>query len=440
MGYMMNRLMNPRFLIVALLMSLMAFSQPSYLVQGDFQSTAAESKSGRIAYVGLDGNIYTSDPMGAQRVAVTDDAGNTADIAIGYRQPTWSFDGGRLAFIGYVRGREGSIVTSVYNARPDGIDRVEVFRDKTLLPFYLYWSPNREHISFISVQRSGGFELRIVPATGGRPQSVGSGQPIFWSWAPEGDFLVTHIGGSGIEQPQMAKMALHEIGGNRISEVELSAEPTYFQAPVFSPDGRSFVVASEQHSGRSSLVLSSTDGRHEQILAELQGAATFDWSPQGNRLAYVDGQVTPLGGIMGPLKIIDLVNTATIVNHQADNMNVVAFFWSPDGDKIAYFEPTVVQTEQGESWLAMNISILDVVKDKLIHLGSIKPTQAFVRQVVPFYDQYQRSATIWSPDSKYIVVSAVASDDQPGVFVVPVADDSQPYFIDHGISPFWSWE
>jgi len=62
-----------------------------------------ERKSGLIAYMGADGNMYVSDQGGGHLKQLTKDAvipKNQGDPILYYEFPTWSRDGGQLAFMG----------------------------------------------------------------------------------------------------------------------------------------------------------------------------------------------------------------------------------------------------------------------------------------------------------------------------------------------------
>jgi hypothetical protein len=72
-------------------------------------------------------------------------------------------------------------------------------------------------------------------------------------------------------------------------------------------------------------------------------------------------------------------------------------------------------------------------------IAAFQPTETFLG-LFPFFDQYQRSVTIWSPDSNYLVVSAVASEEQQGLFIVPASGDYEPRFLAEGNVGFWSWK
>jgi Tol biopolymer transport system component len=199
-----------------------------------------------------------------------------------------------------------------------------------------------------------------------------------------------------------------------------------------------FVVAVKILKGQNILVLISRDGHMQEILADLKGVTAFDWSPAGNRLAYVDGVATSVGGVMGPLTVLDLDSASDPGDLKLDKSNVLAFFWSPNGKRIAYFEPLLVMNEYGGLVLFLDLSILDVETGRILNIGQFLPTTAFLKEVVPLYDQYQRSSTIWSPDSKKIVVNAIAQDNNPGIFIASAVTKEIPRFIDYGTHPFWS--
>src|SRR6266545_978847 len=70
----------------------------------------SEAPLGLIAYVGSDGNIYTTDGNGKQSSAITQDANlNPAAGQVGrvYQYPTWAPDGQRLAFVRFSLSQSG---------------------------------------------------------------------------------------------------------------------------------------------------------------------------------------------------------------------------------------------------------------------------------------------------------------------------------------------
>jgi Tol biopolymer transport system component len=71
-------------------------------------------------------------------------------------------------------------------------------------------------------------------------------------------------------------------------------------------------------------------------------------------------------------------------------------------------------------------------------VSAFEPTNSF-SQVFPFIDQYQRSGTIWSADSKNLVLAAVDQSGGPSILVMDV-ERGQSQKIANGEPAFWSWK
>ena len=73
-------------------------------------SETPETPLGLIAYVGNDGNIYTTERDGKQPIAITQDANlNPTARQVGriYQYPTWAPDGQHLAFARFSLSKSG---------------------------------------------------------------------------------------------------------------------------------------------------------------------------------------------------------------------------------------------------------------------------------------------------------------------------------------------
>ena len=110
-----------------------------------------ERKSGLIAYIGADGNIYVSDQGGGHKVAVTSDADITriqSGAFLYYEQPTWSTDSSHLAFVGS-SGTGGSIsASSLHIADLDEKTATMVYASERENPIYLSWSPDDQNLGY----------------------------------------------------------------------------------------------------------------------------------------------------------------------------------------------------------------------------------------------------------------------------------------------------
>ncbi len=89
-----------------------------------------ERRTGRIAYVNMDGNVMVTDQAGGTPKAVTADASigqDNSSPSFFYQFPAWAPDGKSLAFIG-VHGSNGKAdQTGVWTAKTDGTAPVRVY-------------------------------------------------------------------------------------------------------------------------------------------------------------------------------------------------------------------------------------------------------------------------------------------------------------------------
>jgi hypothetical protein len=213
--------------------------------------------------------------------------------------------------------------------------------------------------------------------------------------------------------------------------------PAYFNAPAFAEDGKRFVVAEFVEPDEMALILHSAEDCKAEEIGRIMGATSFSWSPDGQTLAYIDGEPTSAGGLIGPLTMLNFEDPSKPEIFFTGAENVMIYFWSPDGKSVAYFEPFFVQRNGGRLFL-LQVKLLDLESGEIRLLSRIRPTRTFMRHLVPFYDQYQRSATIWAPDSRHIVLNAVTRDGDPGIYVVSLENPEEPRFIAYGLLPVWS--
>ena len=125
---------------------------------------------------------------------------------------------------------------------------------------------------------------------------------------------------------------------------------------------------------------------------------------------------------------------------------VIAFFWSPDSRKIAYFVPQIsipseqqVSLQVQEPQFRLVLYVLDLQTGDSRRLIEFTPTEDFLR-IMQFFDQYQRSAMVWSPDSNNLVISALDQDGEPGIYAIEVTEDSEARRLASGRLAFWSWK
>lgn len=406
---------------------------------------AIERKSGLIAYLGPDGNIYTIDQAGGKLNMVTQDAhGEEGGVRRFYDFPAWSMEDNKLAFVGVDVQENGSAIASIFATDEKAEGAREIYTSDSHVPFFLYWSPNGEWVSFLSsTQGSTAMAMQIAPVGGGESSVVDSGRPYYWAWSPEGTKVMAHAGGSAAVNPDGARLSLVEMEPV-IRETGIGIRPTNFQAPVYSPDGE-YVLLAGAIGDQQQLILTDSTGRLQRVLADFEGNIAFDWAPKGDFAAYVTSDANSRARV-GDLTFLDLrkPNDPKLILTEAKD--VMAFFWAPDGKKLAFFVPVVLsEAAEGEEQTAENtrflleLYIAEPKNGEFRRIAAFQPTPTFLN-IFPFFDQYQRSVTIWSPNSRYLVVSAIASEDVQGLFIVPASGDFEPRFLTEGRLAFWSWD
>src|SRR5512138_840517 len=130
-----------------------------------------ERKSGLIAYLGTDGNMYVVDQGGGHLKKLTEDAvipDNQTGPVLYYQFPTWSRDGSQLAFFG-VKSDGTQTQSKVLVANMGDNSVKEIFKSESEHPIYLNWSPDNANVSFISTNVTGqNIILQSIPAKGGK--------------------------------------------------------------------------------------------------------------------------------------------------------------------------------------------------------------------------------------------------------------------------------
>ena len=404
-----------------------------------------EKRSGLIAYAGLDGNIFTIDQFGRNRRAITMDARLPAGQEVPtrfYRYPTWSPDGKQLAFVGLEGADNRGHAVGLYTAAINGQGPLEIYHSEEELPFYLYWSPDSQQVSFLTTAAGSDMALKVTPATGGETHQLALGAPFYWAWAPDNHTILIHTGGAA-KFSQTARLTLLTLD-EPVEERELALKPSFFQAPAWSPAGDELLLGGIGDMGEDSLVLAGRDGTVKKILGRIDGLIAFGWSPDGRRVAYVNRGPIPLqGSSRNLLTILDPADLEASI--QMEERYVIAFFWSPDSRKLAYLASEVavpgLQTSlpgQADVVLMLKLFVLDLETGLSSQLATFQPTADFT-SILPYFDQYQHSATLWSPDSRYLVIAADNPGASPGIYVLNTTDDGNPIWIADGSLAFWSW-
>lgn len=403
-----------------------------------------ERKSGLIAYVGPDWNIYTSDQSGGNLTAHTSDAAIPEGGAGPYRYyayPAWAPDGNNLGFVG-VSGEGTESSAELYIASMDDNAPQKVYDSDTEHPFYLYWSPDNINLGFLASTAGGqSMVLQTVSTERDERTVIDLGAPYYWSWAPDGKTMIVHTGAADTATPQ--HLSFLKVDSD-IIEDGLSESPASFQAPAWSPNGQRILLTRVNEDDEKEIIVTNGRGEFEASIDTFAVNTAFAWSSDSTTMAYIKGEQSLGAGTIGSMHVMDLETSEDLFQDE----NVFAFFWSPSGEKLAYFIPMISEadpaqeqgdttTQQPEQLLLLQLKILDVRSGESKELFTFRPSEQF-SAMLPYFDQYHQSATIWSPDDNNLVLSFLTSEGAPGLAIVAASGQLEPRILAQGYLAFWS--
>lgn len=386
----------------------------------------------RIAYITRDHQLATISPDGSDGRQLTDQNRR-------FDFPAWAPDGSQLAVTS-----GDSLYVLPDEERGENSLPSPIYRNREQPPFYLFWSPDSNQVSFLTNHPEGlALYLANANESGQSARLLEIGSPFYWDWMPSSDQILIHTGFTG----DQARLALIDPAVDGASE-EL-AEPGFFQAPGISSSGRYRAFAERNDDNRSELVIQDEQGT-TQVTEPHIGQVALTWSPVDELLAYSSPTFDSIHSY-GPLRLVDPNTGETKTLTQAI---VLAFFWSPDGQKIAYltlpqqpdrsiqavsFSPReqaedvrVVQREE----LRFELWLVDVQTAEKSRLATFLPSAIFLSQFLPFFDQYALSHRLWSPRGDAIVFPMV-QDGISHLSIVQVESGEIDILTDGEIG-FWS--
>lgn len=384
----------------------------------------------RIAYVDRDGQIVTIAPDGSSARQITD------DDTLRFQFPAWSPDGLHLAAIAANRQDGGVFVLEDAAAS----EATELYRSSSNFPIYLYWSPTGEQVSFLAGHPQDGIGFHLANRDGSTAETlIATGSPFYWDWLQDGLGLFIHTGATGAG----SRLLFMDKEGQ--TEAENLAEPGFFQSPGLSVSGQYVAYGSIANNQRR-LVIGDRHNETE-VSVQHQGLVALSWSPVAEQLAFTSPLV-PSDLPFGPLRLMDAATGDIVV---LDDGPVFGFFWSPNGQAIAYLtlpsERTEEEVKAGGEVLArpqpqhndvrLELRVVQVSTGQRRVLLQFAPTNLFLTQFLPFFDQYALSHRLWSPASDALVLPALDDDGDPQIMLIPL-DGSLARPLAEGVMAFWS--
>jgi TolB protein len=395
--------------------------------------------TGKIAYSGEDNNIYIYSPENSETLQVT----TNGNASRRYSKPTWTRDGSKLSF--YMETAAQSTVF-VYILAEERL--VEIYSSRTANLVYSHWSPDNEHLGFIASAGSDGFAFRYGDYQGDMLVELDHGVPYFWDYAPDGQSMVNHAGGQS--ENNLGRIMMLPLATDEAPHL-ISDQPGRFFAPDWSLNGERIVVAVETRPGDFEIQVLDAAGDELHAFKVGRALVAFALSPDGSRLAVLQSSDASEGLLSGDLAVFDLDSNTKI--DAVEGQSIVAFFWAPDSEQIAYFVSRLSTTNEQTGEIAgkaaipaqpaqhelirMTISVLRVGEFESTEVTSGFGLSEELFSVIYFFDQYQRSDTIWSPDSRALVLSGQPQLEQSGIWLFDI-QTLEKEWIGAGDLAFWS--
>ncbi|MCC7363765.1 MAG: hypothetical protein IT303_05305 [Dehalococcoidia bacterium] len=251
------------------------------------------------------------------------------------------------------------------------------------VPHYLLWSPRGDVMAVVG-QGPLGLELQFHDPSGEHgPRTVATGAPIFSSWSPDGARLAVHTG------TQFCFVRADDPGSPPFI---VSSQALGFRTPAWSPDGASACYAEPSTEG---VAIMSYDIAAEAAreVAAFPSAVAMAFRPASRELAVAVTREAE-AGVFDQLWTIDIDSGARTPIARGP---FVAYTWSPDGTKVI----TVAPAQTGDS--RYTFRLYDAGGKHITSTEAVVPGQDY-RVLLGFFDQYNLSHRLWSPDSASFLI------------------------------------
>jgi TolB protein len=250
---------------------------------------------------------------------------------------------------------------------------------------------------------------------------------LAYSWSSDGERIALFIGEGAESDQGQTSAGIYTMAADGTDVRRLTDGGGHWidAFPSFSPDGSKIVFQSDR-TGTAEIYVMDADGSNEVLLSDFDDDPRDDytptWSPDGERIAFVRGEIPPGG--LGELWVMDADGSNAHV--LLDTPPVDFPSWSPDGSRIAF--------ELG-NWPDVRVGVVDLDAGIVTDLGTgyhpvwspdatrlaiSDPDGGFAIVQVDASSRRQVVSTTawwagaWSPDGEWIVYNGAGLTDSSG--------------------------
>lgn len=226
---------------------------------------------------------YVVKSTGRFELQIADADGGNAQVALASREPiispTWSPDGGKLAYVSFEAKKPVVYVHDLASGRRHVVAN---FKGSNSAPA---WSPDGKRLAVV-LTKDGGSQIYLVNADGSGVNRLASSSGIDTEprFAADGSaiYFTSDRGGS----PQIYRIPTSGGAAERVT-----FEGSYNVTPRPSPDGRSLAFVA-RNNGRFQLALMDLATRQIQVLTDSAKDESPSFAPNGRMILYA----TEVGG------------------------------------------------------------------------------------------------------------------------------------------------
>jgi hypothetical protein len=354
------------------------------------------------------GEVRVVDAQGTTIASAVPDAGAA------YRQPVWTSDGSILASFASVADGPGLVAL---DASVGGI----IWRSPMETPPFFYLpAPSASADATTSLRNDpagNGLVAELVDRSG-QARPIASVSPFYASWSPDGAALAIHGEGTYVD--------IRDSSGTR-TIVEPSG---VFQAPAWIDDG--LVTLRTTGAGQ---VLSVWNDDNFRDIASVSGPVRF--AAAAGRVAIQSIGETEIDGVQAGIPSQDLATIPggrlVVIDLETGAIDTVSsvltplFQWDPSGERLLF------ATFDSEAELEFTWKVWE---DGTVTDGvSFRAQPIWFRDVVPFFDQFVQSVSLWSPDGSAYAYPEVV-DARPVVSIHQL-DGSPPLVVQNATWVSW---
>lgn len=343
------------------------------------------------------GVVVVHPGVGEEPITISQPAGSVA------RQPVWLADGSIL----FATVDSAGVSRLVAVDADAGTTKWDT--ELSSRPFYYLPSPPGAAAATTSLRNDPGGAGLISELIGrdGSIEELSTLSPFYATWAPDGSQLATHV--------EQSRLSIRDAAGMSV----LSESTGAFQAPAWVADG--LVTLRTTASGQVLSVWS--DGSFRDV-ASVEGSVRFvvgggkaaiqsvptDDEPGGVQAAMPVQELPVIPS--GRLSVVDLASGSI---EPVTDVLTPLFQWDPTGSRLLYATFDTGTTLDFTWHLWSDGQVAD--------FPSFLAQPQWFRDVVPFFDQYDQSVSLWSDSGSSFAYPAVV-DGAPVVVVQPTSGES----------------